>query len=88
MSDSRIDKQVTNISSGAPISINQLTEEMTSVANVKKHPIYEPPDWTSGTSRWGANENAMSKFGWEHKTPIDSGLKFVYEWMKKQRNND
>lgn len=88
MSDSKIDKQVTNISSGAPISINQLTEEMISVANAKQHPVFEPSDWTSGTSRWGANENAMRKFGWEHKTPIDSGLKIVYEWMKKQRNND
>lgn len=88
MSISKTDKQVTNISSGEPISINQLTEKMTHAANSMLQPVFEPSDWTFGTSRWGSKENAMIRFGWEYKTQIDSGLKSVYEWMKKQRSND
>ena len=87
MSNSLIDRQVTNISSATPVSINQLTREMAAIAKSENQPIFEPADWTAGTSRWGINKNALNRFGWEFKTPLEVGLGSVYEWMKKQKSN-
>jgi UDP-glucose 4-epimerase len=87
MSNSEIDRQVTNISSATPVSINQLTREMAAIAKSENQPIFEPADWTAGTSRWGINKNALNRFGWEFKTPLEVGLGSVYEWMKKQKSN-
>ena len=60
---------------------------MAAIAKSENQPIFEPADWTAGTSRWGINKNALNRFGWEFKTPLEVGLGSVYEWMKKQKSN-
>ena len=82
MANSTVDKQVTNIASGIPISINRLTEKMIEISKSGANLTREEPDWTEGTSRWGSTDNALSRFNFKCKTPILEGLENTLDWMK------
>ena len=82
MANSTVDKQVTNIASGIPISINHLTEKMIEVAKSGSNPTREESDWTAGTARWGSTHNALSRFNFKCETPISKGLENTLDWMR------
>jgi len=70
---------IVNLSSGVPTSILSLTRLMLDIAQSPLKPVFAAPDWTSGTSRTGSNDEARSILGWEPVTGLESGLRNVYQ---------
>lgn len=69
---------VYNISSGIPLSIEQLTQQMlkvTGVGNLK----YVEPDWTQGTRRVGSNTKIHKLTGWVPNVSLRDGLTRTWE---------
>jgi UDP-glucose 4-epimerase len=64
---------VFNISSGIPISINDLTKHMLEVTG-KNHLRHTDPDWTQGTRRVGSNEKINKLTGWSPQITLQEGL--------------
>ena len=70
---------VVNVASGQSVSVTQLTELMLEVSGSSLAPIAGPADWTAGTHRFGAPERASQLLGWAATTPLDDGLRAVWE---------
>ncbi|MBM3227722.1 NAD-dependent epimerase/dehydratase family protein [Candidatus Peribacteria bacterium] len=68
-----------NLSSGVPTTILSLTRLMLDIAQSPLKPVFVAPDWTSGTSRTGRNEEAGRIVGWKVTTDIETGLRHVYQ---------
>jgi UDP-glucose 4-epimerase len=68
-----------NLASGQPTSINELTAAMLEAADSQLEPVAGPADWTDATSRWGSTERASDLLGWRAATPLDVGLRRVWE---------
>ena len=76
---SQTDREVVNVASGDPISINKLTEEMLIASRFAQEAVYADPDWTHGSARFGSQTKIERLFGWRVTSPLSSGLKLVYE---------
>jgi UDP-glucose 4-epimerase len=77
-----IDKQIVNVSSGKPVSINELTELMKVASGAKVKPVYGQKDLTHGTHRFGDNQLIKKQFNWQPSVDLTEGLKRTFEWMK------
>lgn len=88
LATSHLDCKVTNIASGAPISVLDLTKLMSATAGREFQPVFQGRDWTHGTSRWGCNEFAATHFGWRSAVPLVEGLASTLNWMRDERQND
>jgi UDP-glucose 4-epimerase len=64
---------VFNISSGIPLSINELTRHMFRISGVNSLK-YAESDWTQGTRRVGSNEKIYNLTGWSPKITLEEGL--------------
>ena len=71
---------VYNISSGVPLSIKQLTDQMLRVTG-KSTLRYAEPDWTQGTRRVGSNRKIQNLTGWIPKISLNDGLARTWESM-------
>lgn len=71
---------VYNISSGVPLSIKQLTDQMLRVTG-KSTLRYAEPDWTQGTRRVGSNRKIQNLTGWIPKISLKDGLARTWESM-------
>ena len=69
---------VYNISSGIPLSINQLSSQMLKVTG-ESGLRYAEPDWTQGTRRVGSNRKIHNLTGWVPKIPLSDGLARTWE---------
>ena len=81
-----IDKQIVNISTGIPVTINDLTQVMVKVANVDKHPIHMQADWTNGSIRFGSNTLAREQFEWNATISLEEGLTKVFKWKLEEQS--
>lgn len=82
LGESMVDKQIVNVSSGKPISINELTELMTVASGAKLKPVHVQEDSTHGTHRFGDNQLIKRQFNWEPSIEMTEGLRETFEWMK------
>jgi UDP-glucose 4-epimerase len=85
LATSEIDRQVVNVSTGSPTSVNELTALMSSVASSNLEPIYLDPDWTHLSQRHGSNTSIESLFGWQAQTSMREGLMSILEWLKDEQ---
>ena len=70
--------EVFNVSSGIPLTINELNAEMLKLVPDGKS-IYAPKDWTHGTRRVGSFEKINSLIGWSPQISLKEGL--ARTWM-------
>lgn len=75
---------VFNISSGMPVSIRELTQEMCEVAGFDGDPIYMPSDWTHGSMRFGEPTLAESLLGWRASIRLREGLERTWSSLRNQ----
>lgn len=76
-----------NIGSEEMVSINQLVDIVSSVAGktLKKNHIEGP----LGVKGRNSDNKIFREFiGWEPSLPLESGIAFTYEWIKKQIENE
>jgi UDP-glucose 4-epimerase len=66
--------QIFNISSGIPLSIEQLTSQMAKISGVTDVD-YASPDWTHNTRRVGSNHKILKEIGWVPKVNLEEGLR-------------
>lgn len=69
--------QIFNISSGTPLTINELTRKMLEIAgggNIE----YVAPDWTARTRRVGGNRKIMNAVDWAPKISLEEGLRLTW----------
>jgi UDP-glucose 4-epimerase len=78
------DRQIVNISTGTPVTINELTQTMVLIARSKQDPAYLQADWTEGSVRFGSNSLAQERFRWNASTGLVEGLTKVYEWKLEE----
>ncbi len=64
---------VFNVSSGASLSIEVLTQKMLQITG-KSEKSYAEPDWTQGTRRVGSNKKIHNLTGWSPKITLEDGL--------------
>lgn len=88
LATSPLDGKVTNVASGTPISVLDLTKLMSAIAGSELQPMFQGRDWTHGTSRWGCNEFAATQFGWRSAVPLVEGLASTLNWMREDRQSD
>ena len=74
--------QVFNVASGTPVSVRHLVTAMTAVADAPGAPIFEPPDWTAGTSRSGSPARIAKVLGWRPRVELAEGLGRTLAWMR------
>jgi len=68
-----------NLASGRAVSVNDLAAAMVRAADSALVPSAGPTDWTDGTCRWGATATASARLGWTATTPLEVGLRRVWE---------
>ena len=76
---SQIDREVVNVASGDPVSINRLTNEMLVTSKIGQKVLYTDPDWTHGSKRFGSPSKIERLFGWRATSTLSFGLGSVYE---------
>jgi UDP-glucose 4-epimerase len=69
--------EIFNVSSGIPLTINELTKAMVEVAGGGSIE-HVSPDWTSGTRRVGSNSLLKSLTGWEPRVSLIDGLRLTW----------
>jgi UDP-glucose 4-epimerase len=69
---------VYNVSSGVPLTITELTNEMLRVTG-KKTVRYVDPDWTQGTRRVGSYRKIHELTGWVPNVSLNEGLSRTWE---------
>lgn len=84
MGDDRTPGLVVNISTGTATTVNHLVAAMSSVARDDQEPIFEPPDWTQGTSRYGDPTLASERLGWRSTVALEEGLSLTWESILKE----
>ena len=67
--------RVFNVGSGAGTSIEALTSAMLRVAGSKLSPLFEPPDWTAGSSRVANVDAIRTELRWQPRVPLEQGLR-------------
>jgi UDP-glucose 4-epimerase len=75
---SQNDREVVNVASGDPITINRLTNEMLIASKYGQKAMHTEPDWTHGSKRFGNPNKIERLFGWRATTILSSGLESVY----------
>jgi UDP-glucose 4-epimerase len=82
LADSEIKNQIFNVSSGRFYTINSLVDKMANVSGIKVDKIFQPPDWTWGTRRFGDFGFISHQLGWRPKTTIEEGLADTWNFVK------
>jgi UDP-glucose 4-epimerase len=70
-----------NVGSGSAPTINDLTRVMQAVAGDSSEPVRAPADWTDGSIRCADAELARRDLGWTARTPLEVGLRQVWDWL-------
>jgi len=70
-----------NLGSGVGTSIAELTAAMLKVAGSGLRPVYEPPDWTAGSSRVANIAAIRTALGWTPRVTLAEGLRATWSWM-------
>jgi UDP-glucose 4-epimerase len=86
LATSTIDKQIVNVASGTPNSVNDLTAEMIRITESSETPEFGPADWTLGSKRVGDTHLMTEAFGWKAQTKLSDGLVQVCQWLKDNRD--
>jgi UDP-glucose 4-epimerase len=73
------DGATVNLASGRATTVNELTSAMLTASGSDLEPIAGPADWTAGTKRFGSTTHAAEQLGWAASTPLDAGLRRVWE---------
>ena len=68
-----------NVASGRATSVRELTDSMVEVSGATVAPVAGPADWTDGSRRAGSTMLAGERLGWTATTPLDEGLRRVWE---------
>jgi UDP-glucose 4-epimerase len=76
--------EVVNVGSGVATPVDELVELMIDVSGKTAEKLYEPPDWTAGSSRVGAVEKIERLLGWRATTTLRDGLERTYHWLAAQ----
>lgn len=72
--------EIFNISSGSPLSIEQLTKQMLKITGKSKS-IFADADWTQGTRRVGSNTKIHKLTGWSPRITLVDGLTKTWEGL-------
>jgi len=67
--------RVFNVGSGAGTSIEALTAAMLRVAGSRLSPVFEPPDWTAGSSRVANVDAIRTELRWQPRVTLEQGLR-------------
>ena len=78
---SQADREVVNVASGDPVSINRLTNEMLIASKFREKASHAEQDWTHGSKRFGSPNRIERLFGWRATTTLSSGLESVYKLL-------
>ena len=80
------DSQFVNVGTGIEITIKELTELVAKTVGFKGEILWDStkPD---GTPRKVTNMSKLHSLGWEHKTPLEAGLKETYKWFLENEKN-
>jgi UDP-glucose 4-epimerase len=70
-----------NVASGNATTVNRLTQAMLEVSGAALAPVAGPADWTAGSRRVGATRVAAERLGWSAGTPLETGLRRVWEGL-------
>jgi UDP-glucose 4-epimerase len=76
--------RVYNVSSGRGVSIAELTRLMQRAAGTDLEPVHDEADWTAGTHRVGNPSLASTELGWRAATPIEDGVRRVWDWLQAE----
>lgn len=76
--------EVVNLGSGIATPVAALVELMIRVSEKNVEKLYEPPDWTAGSSRVANPEKAARVLGWRATTSLEDGLRRTYRWLAEQ----
>ncbi|WP_373068183.1 NAD-dependent epimerase/dehydratase family protein [Gemmatimonas sp.] len=80
LGEARHNGLVVNIGTGCGISINEITEKMTTIANYRQLPESAPPDWTAGSRRVADTTRARHHLHWAPQR-LEDGLRQVWEGL-------
>lgn len=84
LGSSEVSGQTVNISTGVGTSIRDLVEAMAHQYGYENID-FAPADWTHGTTRVGANDLALEKFGWTPRISFREGLYSTLEYLDGER---
>ncbi|WP_419766196.1 MAG: GDP-L-fucose synthase family protein [Arcobacter sp.] len=75
-----------NIGTGVDISIKELAELIQSIIEFKGNLVFNTskPD---GTMIKLTDSSKLQSLGWKYKTELEIGIKIMYDWYKKMKNN-
>jgi GDP-D-mannose 3',5'-epimerase len=76
-----------NLGTSEMVSINELVSKVENVAGVKLERRYKLDAPRGVAGRNSDNTMIRSVLGWEPDTPLDTGLKETYAWIKEQYHN-
>jgi UDP-glucose 4-epimerase len=76
--------EIINIGSGTGTAVNRLVDTLISVSGCAMPKLYEPPDWTAGSSRIADVAKARKLLGWTATTPLEVGLARTFRWLARR----
>ena len=74
------DNEIINIGTGEDISISELANMIRRVVGFKGD-IIKDDSKPDGTPRKLLDVSKLKKLGWQHKMPLESGIRKTYEWF-------
>ena len=83
--EASLKSEVLNVCTGTRTTVTNLLQMMQEVAGTRLPPIFEPPDETHGSCRVGDPGKLKAKLGYVPQTPLPSGLRATFEWIKENR---
>jgi GDP-D-mannose 3', 5'-epimerase len=73
-----------NLGSSEIVSVNELVSKVEKIAGVKLKRQYDPSAPRGVGGRNSDNTFIQKVLHWEPKTPLDTGLRATYKWIKEQ----
>jgi UDP-glucose 4-epimerase len=81
--DKRTDGRVLNIGSGINYSVREILDKISKMLGVVPDPIYKD-DLPGEAQVTLADITQARSLGWEHKTPLEAGLKRAIEYIRQE----